>query len=361
MRARAHVSVLIVVALAAVLGAFLFTPTAAASVSMQSITSRFGLNVRHDTNTDRYYLTGEGMEVVLCPGMRTVLINGKASILAQPVSAGADGPLVPPELMSLIDKARVRPKPGVEEQRPEPERPNAPPFKIVIDPGHGGKHTGGKAASGLMEKDVVLDVSLMMEAMLKQEGVEVSMTRRTDKHFADNVTDDLDKRVDLSNEEMPDLFVSVHSNYHPTPDPRGFEVFVSRPESHELRNRKVSEMMRLQHPAAELYKLNTRAKKKTWYTNYLRNAEKESRTVAKDVVASFDKHLTSNNRGCKEAGFRVIKYTHAPSILIELEFISNPIGEKELRSRAHREKLATLITEVLLDWRDDPNRVRVRK
>ncbi|MBI4477471.1 MAG: N-acetylmuramoyl-L-alanine amidase, partial [Acidobacteria bacterium] len=50
--------------------------------------------------------------------------------------------------------------------------------RIVIDPGHGGRDPGAKIR-GLTEADVVLDISLRLERLLKKErGVEVVLTRR---------------------------------------------------------------------------------------------------------------------------------------------------------------------------------------
>jgi hypothetical protein len=50
--------------------------------------------------------------------------------------------------------------------------------RIVIDAGHGG-HDPGAKARGIEEADLVLDVALRLEKLLKDTGVEVIMTRRT--------------------------------------------------------------------------------------------------------------------------------------------------------------------------------------
>ena len=52
--------------------------------------------------------------------------------------------------------------------------------RVVIDPGHGG-HDPGAQIKDLNEADLVLDVALRLEKLLlKQPGVEVVLTRRTD-------------------------------------------------------------------------------------------------------------------------------------------------------------------------------------
>ena len=51
--------------------------------------------------------------------------------------------------------------------------------KIAIDPGHGGNDSGA-IANGIYEKELNLDVSLRVEKLLKEKGIDVVMTRRDD-------------------------------------------------------------------------------------------------------------------------------------------------------------------------------------
>ncbi len=78
--------------------------------------------------------------------------------------------------------------------------------RIVIDPGHGG-HDPGAMNDGLSEADLVLDLALRLEKLLlKQPGVEVVMTRRS------NVFVPLEERTAIANREGADLFLSIHAN-----------------------------------------------------------------------------------------------------------------------------------------------------
>ena len=80
--------------------------------------------------------------------------------------------------------------------------------KIVIDPGHGGKDpgNGGTARYSISEKDVVLQVSLMLGKYLESEfsDVEIIYTRKTDTFVK------LSERTRIANEEKADLFISIH-------------------------------------------------------------------------------------------------------------------------------------------------------
>src|SRR5262249_54772685 len=108
---------------------------------------------------------------------------------------------------------------------------------VVLDPGHGGLETGAARASGprLVEKDVVLDVGLRLAGLLRTGGYRGLMTRDADRQVNTagrdlngdgkvDTDDDLQARVDVSNEAGADLFVSLHANGG-TPDMRGLSTF----------------------------------------------------------------------------------------------------------------------------------------
>ena len=88
---------------------------------------------------------------------------------------------------------------------------------IVIDAGHGGYDAGavGKNESGeivIREKDANLNISLKLEKRLKSDGINVVMTRSTDKALGTTVMEDLVTRAEIANRVGADLFISVHNN-----------------------------------------------------------------------------------------------------------------------------------------------------
>ena len=92
--------------------------------------------------------------------------------------------------------------------------------RIVIDPGHGG-HDPGAHVNGLNEADLVLDVALRLEQLLlKQPGIEVVLTRRTDVFIP------LEERTAIANREEADLFLSIHANASRTTKARGVETLL---------------------------------------------------------------------------------------------------------------------------------------
>jgi len=100
---------------------------------------------------------------------------------------------------------------------------------IVIDPGHGGYDAGavGRDDSGeivIREKDANLTISLKVEKRLKSDGINVVMTRNTDKALGTTVMEDLVTRAEIANRVGADLFISIHNNASENSDATGTSV-----------------------------------------------------------------------------------------------------------------------------------------
>jgi N-acetylmuramoyl-L-alanine amidase len=205
--------------------------------------------------------------------------------------------------------------------------------KIVIDPGHGGHDTGTIGPNGLLEKDLVLDVSKRLGKLLEARlGAEVVFTRRDDTFIP------LETRTSIANQEEADLFVSVHANSSRDQDARGVETyylnFTSSPEALEVAARENAEADKSIHELQDLVKKIA-----------LKEKIEESREFASDVQQSLHTGLAAKSsgvrdRGVKKAPFVVLIGANMPSILAEISFISNPSDEKRLKSADYRQRIA---------------------
>jgi len=93
--------------------------------------------------------------------------------------------------------------------------------RIVIDAGHGGHDTGTIGPTGLLEKDLCLDVALRLGALISQRlpGAEVIYTRDDDTFIP------LEQRTAIATQAKADLFISIHANSSPDPSARGIETY----------------------------------------------------------------------------------------------------------------------------------------
>ena len=79
-------------------------------------------------------------------------------------------------------------------------------LKIAIEAGHGGSNSGAIGLSGLVEKDINLDLSFRLGELLKSMGAEVVQARDSDKDML------LIEKRDIAISSGADMLVSIHAN-----------------------------------------------------------------------------------------------------------------------------------------------------
>ncbi|HLX85384.1 MAG TPA: N-acetylmuramoyl-L-alanine amidase [Terriglobales bacterium] len=208
-------------------------------------------------------------------------------------------------------------------------------FRIVLDAGHGGWDLGTVGREGLLEKDLVLDVTQRLGKLLQSRlGFDVMFTRTTDNYLP------LDQRADLANLAQADLFVSVHANYSSSASARGVETYFTNrfaaPGSREVEKQESDK-----HDDGTATKLTP----VSLSAGGLREKTQESQRLAASVQRSLYATLASNspdirNRGIKDASFAVLMGTVMPAILTEISFVSSPTDERNLQNAAYRQQIA---------------------
>jgi N-acetylmuramoyl-L-alanine amidase len=203
-------------------------------------------------------------------------------------------------------------------------------FRIVLDAGHGGWDLGTVGRQGLLEKDLVLDVTQRLGKLLQARlGSEVIFTRTDDTYLP------LEQRADFANHAQADLFVSVHANYSTSASARGVETYYtnlfSAPGSREVDKHDDGTFSQLTPVSLSAGGLHEKIE--------------ESRRLAASVQHSLYSTLASNsptirNRGIKDSAFVVLTGTTMPAILTEISFVSSPADEHNLQSAAYRQQIA---------------------
>jgi len=207
-------------------------------------------------------------------------------------------------------------------------------MRIVVDAGHGGWDLGTVGRRGLLEKDLVLEISQRLGKLLESRlGADVIYTRADDNYLT------LDDRATIANQAQADLFVSVHANYSDLPSARGVETyytnFFSAPGSKEAgpKDADTRSSAAASRPTLSLTAVE------------LKDRTEQSRRLASSVQRSLYGTLSVQNpglrdRGIKEAGFVVLTESAMPGILAEVSFVSSPADEQKLRSDGYREQIA---------------------
>lgn len=102
------------------------------------------------------------------------------------------------------------------------------PFVVYIDPGHGGFDGGAVGGDGTKEKDLNLDISLLLANYLESVGIKVYLTRDGDYAlYTDNGSkkSDIHNRVKKINESDCDLYLTIHLNAFPNQALYGAQTF----------------------------------------------------------------------------------------------------------------------------------------
>jgi len=97
---------------------------------------------------------------------------------------------------------------------------------VLIDPGHGGIDPGA-CGSMFFEKDIVLDVSLLLGQKLEQSGAKVVYTRTSDEIEEKEATGSSAYRVSLIEDSNATIVVSIHCNDYKDPHIMGAMAGVS--------------------------------------------------------------------------------------------------------------------------------------
>lgn len=151
---------------------------------------------------------------------------------------------------------------------------------VFLDAGHGGTD-GGAYGSYSKESDNVLKVTLKVATSLRGLGFAVYLSRDADYYVT------LERRVEMANNAGCDIFISLHNNSASNPTAHGFESFISGNSPHTQR-------------------------------------------LQRALHGTITKGIPLYDRGMKNVGFYVIRFTEAPAILLEYAFINNPKEENWL-------------------------------
>jgi N-acetylmuramoyl-L-alanine amidase len=225
--------------------------------------------------------------------------------------------------------------------------------RIVIDAGHGGHDTGTIGPTGLMEKDLCLDVALRLGKIIQQKlpGADIVFTRSDDTFIP------LEDRTRIANEAKADLFVSIHANSSPDHGARGIETYYlnmkGSPEAMAVAARENAVSQQGIHDLEEVVKKIARTEKID-----------ESRELAEDVQDSLSKRIQKTvkpvkDRGVRKAPFVVLIGADMPSILTEISFLSNPSDEQLLKKPEYRQRVAEGLYQGVSDYLQSMNSMAV--
>ncbi|MBE7711098.1 MAG: N-acetylmuramoyl-L-alanine amidase [Cyanobacteria bacterium SIG31] len=188
----------------------------------------------------------------------------------------------------------------IEEIRaPKPPKKGLSKNKIMLDAGHGGSDYGA-IREGINEKDITLEITQRVDAILRSKGYKTALVRDDDSFVS------LEDRAAFNESEDPEIFVSIHVNSAVSKDPSGIETH--------------------------------------WYHE---NSKDLAQIIHKHMVKNIP---TSIDRGLFKSKFYVINHTKAPAVLCEIGFLSNDAERNALITESRKQKTAKAIADGIIEY-----------
>ena len=188
----------------------------------------------------------------------------------------------------------------------------------MVNPAHGGFDGGAVASDGTVEKDINLNIAMVLRRFVEQSGFNVIMTRTSDsatddvetKAIAARKKSDLKNRLELMRDYPDAIFVSIHLNKFTTSAASGAQVFYSKTDS---RSKTLGECIQ-KSVVGLLQPENTRVIKQGTDSTYL------------------------------------LKNATVPAVIVECGFLSNHSELEKLKNEEYQSKMAFAVYCGILEY-----------
>ena len=219
---------------------------------------------------------------------------------------------------------------------------------IIIDPGHGGVDPGtvwdytvnGRSVR-IMEKDIALRTSRMLQASLRAAFPDkrILLTRSGDYNLSLEQRTNVANSIPLAPNEVA-IFVSIHANSSlSNRNARGFEVFYLNP------NHRRDLVDRSRHTGFE---------EVIPIINWMMEEEitTDSILLANFILRRMDAAVgnLSPNRGLKSHDWFVVRNALMPAILVEMGFVSNREEALRLNDDAYLMRISDALYKGISDF-----------
>jgi len=208
---------------------------------------------------------------------------------------------------------------------------------VALDPGHGGEDPGAIGPGGTREKDVVLQIALLLrERINARPHMRAVLTRDAD-YFVP-----LQVRVQKARRVQADLLISIHADAFFTPRPQGASVFVlsERGASSSAARWLADKENSADAVGGVNLKVRDQGIRQTLLDMSTTAQINDSLQVGSAMLGELSRVGKLHKPRVEQAAFAVLKAPDIPSVLVETAFISNPDEELRLREPDYQQQLA---------------------
>ena len=224
--------------------------------------------------------------------------------------------------------------PSVGVSRPGPAPPaRGTPWRVVLDPGHGGSDPGSQGVNGVLEKDVTLTIAKRLQRRLEDGlGAQVLLTRDGDLGRS------LAERTAFANANAADIFVSIHTNADAAGELHGIETYTLN-NSNERATIRLAKMEN--GPGIH----TTRGDLSLILSDMVQNGKEEDSIALAErlhhgILARLRTHYPDvRNLGVKKGPFYVLVGAYMPCVLVETSFLSHAVEGRRLATAAYQDEI----------------------
>ncbi|OOF49584.1 N-acetylmuramoyl-L-alanine amidase [Rodentibacter trehalosifermentans] len=229
----------------------------------------------------------------------------------------------------------------------------AAPWTIAIDPGHGGKDPGAIGRNlGIYEKNVTLSIARELKALLdKDPNFRGVLTRNGDYYIS------VPERSEIARKFKANYLVSIHADSSLNPSQRGASVWVL---SNRRANDEMGQWLEDDEKRSELLggagkvlsHNNDKYLDQTVLDLQFGHSQRTGYEIGRNILRRFSKITTLSRNTPQHASLGVLRSPDIPSVLVETGFLSNAEEEQKLNSPAYRRRIAYMIYEGLVAYRN---------
>ena len=293
----------------------------------------------HQYNHPRKRLTlkTKGRQIRLQMDKPTVSIDpgGQTLTLSTPPIIIAQRPMLPiaffTQLLPLLNDVDVIYNSNLNRLQIRPkgtwtsvETNNTQNWAIIVDPGHGGDDQGCEGSTGILEKNIVLALAKQLQRMSKQQGVQVHLTRETDRKRTQL------ERIQVAKQNRGQLFLSLHCNASFSPHEKGIRIYLNNPKG------------QIRFPSTTKPALTGQRLKVLTQVNFLKQSHDFARALQTEL-----NFLTETPVQIIDLPLIALSEAYMPAVVLELGYLSNVEDLAKLSNAEYTESVSQAITRAL--------------
>ncbi|VAX24778.1 N-acetylmuramoyl-L-alanine amidase [hydrothermal vent metagenome] len=215
----------------------------------------------------------------------------------------------------------------------------APAIKVIVDPGHGGRDLGARSPKHILEKNIILKLSkLIQQRLSSNESLDVIPTRSEDRDIT------VLERIKFANSSRGDLFIGLHADGGMGPRAHPIKIFICEYGQNEPNKKTAGEID------------NVWSKHNVWSSlNY--PFKEQNLALAEAIKRELEKTGAGREIEIESSDKLLLGGLSMPAVLIEPVDLSNPADEIRLENEVYITRISDAIATAVEVYLQDAGKL----